>query len=106
MEKLIKNPTFLMIGAGVLAFAVANMIINRKPKGTEQIVKGKPFVPINAQNEFTNFLGACACANGVSGSCATNCSTCCARSGGVAKKNTASFNFEGEDNSDFCGCGA
>ena len=43
MEKLIKNPTFLMIGAGVLAFAITNMIMNRKSK-------------VTAQNEFSNFL--------------------------------------------------
>ena len=82
MEKLIKNPTFLMIGAGVLAFAVANMIMNRKPKGT-------------TQDEFSNFAG-CTCANGVSGSCATDCGTCCARSGGADKGRTRTmYGFEG-----------
>jgi hypothetical protein len=95
MENLIKNPNVLMVGAGVLAFVVANMIFNRKQKGT-------------SQNEFSNFAGSCACANGVSGYCASNCSLCCKRSGGVAKnKQQASkdSNFEGESNSDFCGCG-
>ncbi len=94
MEKLIKNPNLLIIGAGVLAFAVTNMIFNRKSKA-------------NSKDEFSNFLGACTCANGVSGYCATNCSSCCKRSGGEAKNTQLSknSNFEGELNSDFCGCG-
>ena len=92
MEKLIKNPTFLMIGAGVLAFAVANMIMNRKAKGT-------------TQDEFSNFVG-CVCNNGQGGGgCASNCATCCLKAGGVNKKETkAAYGFAGEENSDFAGC--
>ena len=96
MEKLIKNPTFLMIGAGVLAFAVANMIMNRKAKGT-------------TQDEFSNFVG-CVCNNGQGGGgCASNCATCCLKAGGVNKKETkAAYGFAGEESSDFiggCACG-
>lgn len=29
MEKLLKNPTFLMVGAGVVSFLVARAILNR-----------------------------------------------------------------------------
>ena len=91
MEKLIKNPTFLMIGAGVLAFAVANMIMNRKPKGTKQ-------------DEFSNFVG-CVCNNGMGGGgCASNCETCCKKAGGVNQRATKSaYGFEGEESSDFIG---
>ena len=94
MENLIKNPNVLMVGAGVLAFVVANMIFNRKQKAT-------------SQNEFSNFIGNCVCANGVSGYCASNCSSCCKKSGGELKvrKLSKESNFEGELNSDFCGCG-
>ena len=83
MEKLIKNPTFLMIGAGVLAFAVANMIMNRKPKGTKQ-------------DEFSNFAG-CYCNNGLNhGTCSGSCSNCCAGAGGVNKEMTRKvYGFEG-----------
>lgn len=96
MEKLIKNPTFLMIGAGVLAFAVANMIMNRKAKGT-------------TQDEFSNFVG-CVCNNGMGGGgCASSCETCCKKAGGVNQRATKSaYGFEGEESSDFiggCACG-
>ena len=91
MEKLIKNPTFLMIGAGVLAFAVANMIMNRKANG-------------KTQDEFSNFVG-CVCNNGMGGGgCASSCETCCLKAGGVNKKETKSaYGFEGEESSDFIG---
>ena len=70
MEKLIKNPNFLMIGAGVLAFAITNMIMNRKSK-------------VTAQNEFSNFFGTnCKCSNGFYGNCASgNCKSCCGKMG-------------------------
>ena len=32
MEKLLKNPNVLMVGAGVLSFIVARMILNRMDK--------------------------------------------------------------------------
>jgi hypothetical protein len=91
MEKLIKNPTFLMIGAGVLAFAVANMIMNRKAKG-------------KTQDEFSNFVG-CVCNNGMGGGgCASSCETCCKKAGGVNQRATKSaYGFAGEESSDFVG---
>lgn len=95
MENLIKNPNVLMVGAGVLAFVVANMIFNRKQKAI-------------SQNEFSNFIGTnCACANGLSGFCKGTCAGCCKKSGGELKVTRLSkeSNFEGELNSDFCGCG-
>jgi len=91
MERLIKNPTFLMIGAGVLAFAVANMIMNRKAKG-------------KTQDEFSNFVG-CVCNNGMGGGgCASSCETCCKKAGGVNQRATKSaYGFAGEESSDFIG---
>ena len=43
---------------------------------------------IRGGEESSDFIGGCACGNGMSGSCAGSCAVCCAGSGGVDKKRT------------------
>lgn len=96
MEKLLKNPTVLMVGTAVLAYFATRMILNRREKMSS--ADGSNFEP------FSN-AGGCTCSDGTVGYCAGDCATCCAKKGG-ARLATSRFDAF-EPNSSACGgCGA
>ena len=99
MEKLLKNPNVLMVGAGVLSFLVARMILNRMDKKSSFDGDGtNNFEPTSSAS------GNCTCADGTSGYCAGDCSTCCKRLGGAVRMSRFDA-FEPSSNVSGCGCG-
>ena len=91
-----------MVGAGVVSFFVARAILNKMEKNNVSSFDGDG---LNNFEPTSNASGNCICADGTSGYCAGDCSTCCKRLGGSVKMSRFDA-FEPSSNVAGCGCGS